>query len=137
MALHELNMEAGWPLVGCLRLVSTGTNRQSMFLTGLIDTGSTRTIMGCGVEEHLELRIPDDIDTTNGFNEGVQTRLYYNIDVVFPQGDQFRITVGCTGQNLFRTHGIHVIIGMDIISRGILTIDNVAGRFSLEFRANQ
>ena len=133
MAIHQLYQENGLILVGNLQL--TFQNHISSNLIGMLDTGTWQTLMGCGVQEQLKLRTPDEVINTVGLNGNNTTSIFRGIDFALTANEVFRnIQVGSIGQSFYILHGFHLIIGMDIISRGNLKIDRFpANEFSLEF----
>lgn len=132
MAQHQLYQENGLILVGNIQL--TFQNRISSNLIGMVDTGTWQTLMGCGVQEQLQLRTPNEIKNTAGLNGENKTSIFNGIDFHLSSNEVFQnIKIGSTGNSYYLLHGFHLIIGMDIISKGTLTINGPKNEFFLEF----
>lgn len=121
MALYKGTINAnGIPL---LRLLTVAKGRRHIeHLTGLIDTGATRTFLGQGIVEQLGLE-PDGMETITTAQGTCNSAIYNNVQITFPDGYTISVDAGCTGSYYSRHAKFHLAIGMDILENFTLLMN--------------
>ena len=102
--------------------------------TALLDTGASNTYLGQGLVDSQGLVRVRESTAKMGNGEGA-TGIYEEIRMLLPHNlGTFIIQPRTTGAH-FKSIGNphHLIIGMDILSQGIFSINGPANEFTLEF----
>lgn len=105
------------------------TENASAEVNALWDTGATCTCISEDLANAIGLLPDDETELTVGDNRKVKSRVY---SVQLNMGDFVVPYIRVNSLPPNRTHD--VIIGMDIISMGDLTISNYSGQTTLSFR---
>lgn len=90
-------------------------------INGLWDTGASRSVLDVKIIEELSLVSTGEVNVLTA--NGVRTAKEYCVTIVLPTGVHFLklpVTDGEIGA------GIHMLLGMDIITQGDFSITNVA-----------
>ena len=107
--------------------ISSGNNRETV--SGLWDTGASGTCIALSVVDKLGISPIQKIEQQTP--AGKRIAGVYIVDIVLPNNVQFANHVVCDAE--LDEQGIQMLVGMDIISSGTLTVSTFKGRTFFSF----
>lgn len=100
----------------------------------LWDTGATKSFICSSIVAKHEM-FPEKESRVSSLNNPGATAKVYSVDVVLPNNVQIKNLL--VREADFGSEGFKVIIGMDVINRGNIQIDNSSGRTEFTFIMNE
>lgn len=107
--------------------ISSGDNKETV--SGLWDTGASGTCIALSVVEKLGINPIQKIEQQTPAGKRIAS--VYIVDVLLPNNVQFANHVVCDAE--LDEQGIQMLVGMDIISSGTLTVSTFQGKTFFSF----
>jgi hypothetical protein len=101
----------------------------------LVDTGASNTLIDVGLLNQLGLQPTGQVDVSTPSTDGQPVAmLQYDVGLLLPHSANSRFfpTIAVTGAN-FQAHGIHGLLGRDVLAHCLVVYDGPANLYALAF----